>query len=294
MSAQIPKNFLVVERPLMTKEEARSQFAELVSRDEAALELDRAVLLIAAGEYPRLDVEEYLAELDRFADMARARDDVFADPLVRIMRLSNLLFDELQFRGNSEKYYDTRNSFLNDVIDRRLGLPITLSVVMIEIARRIGLRLFGVGMPGHFMAKYTDDEQEIFVDPFHGGRIVNEERCQELISDMYKGQMKFHPSFLYAVGKKQILARMLQNLKGIYSRAKNYHQTLGMIELALLVNPEALAEIRDRGLVRLALGKYAQARKDLEEYLRRTPNADDSGEIKNRLIQLRQKQAQLN
>ncbi|MDX2042286.1 MAG: transglutaminase-like domain-containing protein [Acidobacteriota bacterium] len=278
----------------MTKEQARSQFAELVSRDETTLELDRAALLIAAGEYPRLDVEEYLSELDAFADMARARDDAFADPLARIRRLSNLLFDELQFRGNAEKYYDARNSFLNDVIDRRLGLPITLSVVMIEIGRRIGLKLFGVGMPGHFMAKYADDEQEIFVDPFHGGRIVNEERCQDMVSEMYKGQMKFHPSFLYAVGKKQILARMLQNLKGIYSRAKNYHQTLAMIELALLVNPEALAEIRDRGMVCFALGKYGQARMDFEEYLRRSPQADDASEIKKRLIQLRQKQAQLN
>lgn len=278
----------------MTTEEVRSQFAQIVACDESTLELDRAALLIAAGEYPHLNVEEYLAELDAFAEMARALDDVFADPLVRIMRLSNLLFDELQFRGNAEKYYDARNSFLNDVIDRRLGLPITLSVLMIEVGRRIGLKLFGVGMPGHFMAKYSDNEQEIFVDPFHGGRIVNEERCHEMILEMYQGQMKFHPSFLYAVGKKQILTRMLQNLKGIYSRAQNHHKTLGMIELALLINPESAAELRDRGLVCLALGKYVQARADLEEYLSRAPKSDDAAEIKKRLIQLRQKQAQLN
>ncbi|MBL8186415.1 MAG: tetratricopeptide repeat protein [Acidobacteria bacterium] len=278
----------------MNTEEVRSRFAEIVACDESTLELDRAALLIAAGEYPHLNVEEYLAELDAFAEMARARDDVFADPLVRIMRLSNLLFDELQFRGNAEKYYDARNSFLNDVIDRRLGLPITLSVLMIEVGRRIGLKLFGVGMPGHFMAKYSDNEQEIFVDPFHGGRIVNEERCHEMISEMYQGQMKFQPSFLYAVGKKQILTRMLQNLKGIYSRAQNHHKTLGMIELALLINPESTAELRDRGLVCLALGKSVQARTDLEEYLRRAPKSDDAAEIKKRLIQLRQKQAQLN
>ncbi len=278
----------------MTNEEVRSQFAEIVAREESWLELDRAALLIAAGEYPHLNVGEYLTELDTFAEMARARDDVFADPMTRIRQLSNLLFDELRFRGNAEKYYDARNSFLNDVIDRRLGLPITLSVLMIEIGRRIGLKLFGVGMPGHFMAKYADDEREIFVDPFHGGRIVNEERCHEMISEMYQGQMKFHPSFLYAVGKKQILTRMLQNLKGIYARAQNHHKTLGMIELALLINPEATSELRDRGLVCLALGKHAQARTDLEEYLRRAPNSDDAAEIKKRLIQLRQKQAQLN
>ena len=278
----------------MNREQARAQFAELVARDEEALELDRAALLLAAAEYPHLDIEEYLSLLNQFGEAARAVDDFFADPLTRIRRLSQLLFDEFEFRGNVENYYDARNSFLNDVIDRRTGIPITLSVVMIEVARRIGLRLFGVGMPGHFIIKYVDDDREIFVDPFHGGRIISEEHCQELISQMYSDRMPFHSSFLHAVSKKQILARMLQNLKGIYSRAQDHHKTLWLIDLALLIDSESVSEIRDRGLIGFALGKYGQARADLEEYLRRAPSAEDAAEIKNRLIQLRQRQAQLN
>lgn len=278
----------------MNREEARALFAEMVARDDHELELDKAALLIAAEEYPRLDIELYLAQLDSFAETARKRDDVFADPLIRIMRLGNLLFDELGFRGNSDNYFDARNSFLNDLIDRRTGIPITLSVVMMEVARRIGLKLFGVGMPGHFLVKYADDKQEIFIDPFHSGRILNEERCREMVEEMYNGEMKFHHSFLYASAKKQILSRMLQNLKGIYARAKDHHKTLGVIERLLLINPDSAVEIRDRGMIHFATGRYLQARNDLENYLRLTPQAEDEKEIKELLTQLRQRQAQLN
>src|SRR5574341_1491294 len=152
----------------MMKEEARARFAEVMARPENELELDRAALLIAAEGYPDLEVEIYLDQIDALAGMARERNA--ADPLVRIMRLGHLLFDELGFRGNVEDYFDARNSFLNNVIDRRTGIPITLSVVYIEVARRVGLNLFGVGMPGHFIVKYADEEREILIDPFNGGR----------------------------------------------------------------------------------------------------------------------------
>ncbi|MEK7832565.1 MAG: tetratricopeptide repeat protein [Acidobacteriota bacterium] len=278
----------------MNREQARAKFAEIVTRDEDNLELDRAALLIAAEEYPRLNVEEYLSLLDDFGEQARARDDAFADPLTRVMGLGNMLFDEFEFRGNSGNYYDARNSFLNDVIDRRIGIPITLSVVMIEVGRRIGLRLFGVGMPGHFIVKYVDDEREFFADPFHGGRIVDEDRCRQMIEEMYNGQIPFSPSLLHAVTKKQILTRMLQNLKGVYAQAKDHFKTLGVTERALLINPDSATEIRDRGLSCFALGRYVEARTDFESYLRREPEADDAARIKSLLAQLRQRQAQLN
>jgi regulator of sirC expression with transglutaminase-like and TPR domain len=278
----------------MTKEEARARFAEIVARPENELELDRAALLIAAEEYPDLEVERYLDQIDSFAGMARERDDAAADPLVRIMRLSHLLFDELGFRGNVEDYFDARNSFLNDVIDRRTGIPITLSVVYIDVARRAGLRLFGIGMPGHFIVKYADEEREILIDPFNGGRLLSEEKCREMIEELYGGRMKFHPSLLRVVTKKQILTRMLQNLKGIYARAGDQHKTLGVIERALLINPDVAGEIRDRGLVYAGMERYAAALADLEDYLRRAPQVADAKEIKERIKQLRQKQAQLN
>ncbi len=278
----------------MTREEARAQFAELVSRDEHGLELDRAALLIAAEEYPNLNVEESLSLLDQISEQARAQDDFFADPLTRIMRLSNFLFDELEFRGNAENYYDVRNSFLNDVITRRTGIPITLSVLMMEVGRRIGLRLFGVGMPGHFLVKYVDEEQEIFADPFHGGRIVDEDRCRQLIEQMYDGRMPFSLSFLHAVTKKQILSRMLQNLKGVYAKANDHYKLLGLIERALMINPDSAAEFRDRGSANFALRRYVEARRDFENYLRQLPEASDAARIKSLLAELRQRQAQLN
>src|SRR5262245_21770761 len=160
----------------MTKEEARAKFAEMVARSENELDLDRAALLIAAEEYPHLDVEKYLDQIGAFAERARSRDDLSADPLSRIMKLSDLVFGELGFRGNVEDYFDARNSFLNDVIDRCMGIPITLSVLYLEIARRIGLKLFGVGMPGHFIVKFVEDEHEILIDPFNGGKLLSEEK----------------------------------------------------------------------------------------------------------------------
>ncbi len=278
----------------MTREEARAQFGEIVARDEDSLELDRATLLIAAEEYPNLDVEEFLSLLDEIGEQARAGDDFFAAPLTRIMRLSHLLFDELEFRGNAENYYDARNSFLSDVLTRRTGIPITLSVLMMEVGRRIGLRLFGVGMPGHFLVKYADEEQEIFADPFHGGRIVDEDRCRQLIEQMYDGRMPFSLSFLHAVTKKQILSRMLQNLKGVYAKANDHFKLLGLIERALMINPDSASEVRDRGSANFALGRYGEARKDFENYLRQLPEADDAARIKSLLAELRQRQARWN
>jgi regulator of sirC expression with transglutaminase-like and TPR domain len=278
----------------MTREEARRQFTAIMAREENELELDRATLLIAAEEYPHLEIETYLAQLDLFAQEARQRPDASTDPRARLFSLSDHLFHQLGFRGNEQDYYDARNSFLNDVIDRRIGIPITLSVIYIEVARRLDLPVVGVGMPGHFIVKYQDHEQEIFLDPFQGGRALSEADCREMIGQMYGEALSFHPSLLRAMTKRQIVTRMLQNLKSIYASASAHHKTLAIIERALLINPEAATEIRDRGLVCFRLGRYKQSLADLETYLRRWPRAEDAEAIKERINDLRQRQAQLN
>lgn len=278
----------------MTKTEVRAQWAELLARPDEDWELDRAALLLAAEEYPLLQIEPYLSLLDSFASRARVRDDLFADPVTRIMRLNEVLFSEFGFRGNTDQYFDARNSFLNDVLDRRTGIPITLSVVYLEVARRIELPLVGVGLPGHFLVKYDDGAQEILLDPFHGGRLLTEDDCRAKIAEMYQGEMRFHKALLAAVSKRQILLRMLRNLKGIYAQAKDHAKTLSVIERLLLLAPEADTELRDRGLVHFGLQRYAEARADLEAYLRRAPQASDAKDIKDLLAKVRQRQAQLN
>jgi regulator of sirC expression with transglutaminase-like and TPR domain len=274
--------------------EARAQLTAQLARPEHELELDRAALLLAAEEYPHLEVKPYLTQLDHFAAQAREFDEPTASPVTRLLRLNDVLFTELGFQGNTENYFDARNSFLNDVIERRTGIPITLSVIYLEIARRIGLPLYGVGLPGHFLVKYQAENDEILLDPFHGGRLLSENDCFRMILQMYQGNMVFHRSYLEAVTKKQILTRMLQNLKGIYARAGDHFKTLGAIERALLITPEAPSEIRDRGLVYAALERFNAAINDLETYLRCEPQANDADKIKKRLAELKQRRAWLN
>lgn len=278
----------------MKTTEARAQFALQVARGEDELELDRAALLLAAEEYPHLDLDLYLTQLDDIAAQARNQDDTDASPITRLLRLNDVLFDEMGFRGNLENYFDVRNSFLSDVLERRIGIPITLSVIYLEVARRLGLRVLGVGLPGHFLVKYQDEDDEILLDPFHGGRLLSEEDCFQMVLQMYQGRVVFERSFLNAVSKKQILTRMLQNLKGIYARAVDHHKTLGVIERILLITPDAPTEARDRGLIYAALGRFNPALADLESYLRRVPEATDAQAIKEKIKDLKQRRAQLN
>ena len=274
--------------------EARAQFAAQLARPEQELELDRATLLLAAEEYPHMEIAPYLIQLDQFAAQAREFDEPEALPITRLLRLNEVLFTQLSFRGNSENYFDARNSFLNEVLERRTGIPITLAVIYLEVARRLGLQLFGVGMPGHFLVKHVDENDEILLDPFHAGRLLSEDDCFRMILQMYQGNLVFQRSYLNAVSKKQILVRMLQNLKGIYARAGDHYKTLSVIERVQLITPEASAEIRDRGLVYAALERFNLAITDLETYLRREPQANDTDTIKKKLNELKQRRAWLN
>lgn len=278
----------------MTTEKVRQQFADTMARPESEIELDRAALLIAAEEYPNLKVETYLARLDEFAAELRGQQPPLADPLLRLLTINDYLFTQSGFQGNAENYYDARNSFLNDVMDRRTGLPITLSVIYIELARRLELKVQGVGLPGHFLVKYEDGERQIIIDPFHAGRVISVDRCREMFDQMSGGRIPFQMSFLTAVTKRQILTRMLHNLKGVYARAADHHKMLSVIERALLLNPGEAGEIRDRGLVYLGMGKYAQALTDLNSYLKQRPHAEDAGEIRGKITELHQRQARLN
>ena len=261
---------------MMNQSVARRLLAEMVSRKDEEIELARASLIFAKEEYSDLDVEKYLTKLELMSEEIKRRIRHNSDPYFLISEINRYLFNEGGFRGNEDDYYDPRNSFLNDVLDRKTGIPITLSLLYMEIANRLGLTLLGVGFPGHFIVKYSGIEGEILVDPFNKGRILSNKDCKEILDRIYGGRMQFHSEFLQPVTKKEILSRMLHNLKGIYLNSTNYLKALSIVDMILLIDPEAMDELRDRGLLYYNLECFTQALSDLEAYLRHATKAEDA------------------
>jgi regulator of sirC expression with transglutaminase-like and TPR domain len=272
----------------------RQRFAGLVSRPETAIDLAEAALVIAQEEYPKLEVAHYLSCLDGLGAEVRARVGSVEDPHRLISALGDYLFREQGFHGNSDDYYDPRNSFLNDVLDRRIGIPITLSAVYMEVGRRLGLRLHGVGMPGHFLVKYAGADEEIVIDPFNGGALLSHADCQRMLDRIYQGKVAFEPRFLATVGTRQILCRMLNNLKAIYFKKQDFAKALSVVDRLLIIEPASATEVRDRGLLLSQLKRYPEATADLERYLKLAPQAEDSGVICDHLRSIRQRVASLN
>lgn len=277
-------------------------FAELMARDEAEIDLARACLLIAADAYPGLDVEGYLGEIERFAARLRGRLAPGEPAEGRVVALNRLLFDELGFAGNADHYYDPRNSYLNEVMDRRTGIPITLSVLYLEIGRRIGLALEGVSFPGHFLVRLRLPGAMLVLDPFSGGEAQSEAdlraRLQRVIPEGEAGgvpvaELPLDP-FLEAAGKRQILARLLRNLRGIYRETDKPQRLLEVLNRMLIVAPEAHGSLRERGLLYQRLECYRAALKDLQEYAAREPDAPDMDDVRAAVLELTARCARLN
>jgi regulator of sirC expression with transglutaminase-like and TPR domain len=264
----------------------RSRFAAEVARPDAELDLATAALLIAAEEYPQLVPEPYLRRLDELAERARDRQWDATAPVVMLQDLSRVLFEEEGFRGNAEAYYDPRNSFLNDVLDRRLGIPITLSVVYLEVGWRLGLPLHGVNFPGHFLVRYDGEALKLLIDPFQGGRIRFEDEAQDLLDHVYGGSVRMQQEFLRPAGRRDILVRMLENLKATYLNARDDARGLAALERILLLLPDSPDHVRDSGMVLTRLGRQQEAAAALLRYLELQPEAPDRVRIELLLEQL--------
>jgi regulator of sirC expression with transglutaminase-like and TPR domain len=264
----------------------RSKFSAAVARPEPEIDLARAALLIAAEEYPQLVPEPYLRRLDELAERVRDRQFDETAPVVVLQELSRVLFEEEGFRGNLEAYYDPRNSFLNDVLDRKLGIPITLSVIYLETGWRLGLPLHGVNFPGHFLVRYNGEAVRLLIDPFQGGRVRFEDEAQDLLDNVYGGSVRMRPDFLRPAGRKDILVRMLENLKGTYLNARDDTRALACLERILLITPDVPGHVRDRGLVLTRLGREDEAVLALQRYLELVPDAPDRARVKLLLDQL--------
>lgn len=278
----------------MNEPTARRRFAEAARRAEPAIDLAEAALWIAGEEYPALDPGPYLQYLNDLADRVRPRVGTDRGPLDQVDALNREIFDQEAFRGNAEDYYDPRNSFLNDVIDRRKGIPITLSLVYLEVGWRVGLPVSGVGMPGHFLVKLETDAEPILIDPFAGGAVLTIEDCQSRLNQLYGGAVRLQPDFLAAVSKRQILIRMLTNLKGVYLQRGDYDRALAAVDRVLLLAPSDVTQLRDRGLIHFQRLDYSGAAGDLQTYLQSRPEPADAPAMRRALEEIWRQQSRLN
>jgi regulator of sirC expression with transglutaminase-like and TPR domain len=269
--------------------ESRRAFAALLALPDDAIDLGHAALLVAREEYPALDVGRYLGRLDEMGEEIRGRLKGGEGAVSQIAHLNRLLFDELGFHGNRDEYYDPRNSFLNDVLDRRVGIPITLSTVYLEVGRRIGCRLQGIPFPGHFLVRCQGrgPGADLLIDPFNRGQILTEEECRARIEESYEGKIPFRPEFLKRARTREIIQRMVNNLKWIYRRQRDFHMALKIQQLLLCIDPESPEEIRDRGLIHYHLALFAEAESDLGRYLELAPQAADAMPMRQRHEEIR-------
>jgi regulator of sirC expression with transglutaminase-like and TPR domain len=273
---------------------SRKTFHQLVTLPDAAIPLAEAALMIACEEYPQLELTPYLDELDHIAQAAQQSRMASDTPVDTVKKINRVLFETYGFRGNTVDYYDPRNSFFNDVLDRRVGIPITLSTVYIEVSRRLNFSISGVGMPGHFLVKYSDPREEFFVDPYNRGEILTQDDCRNRLQTQYGDALEFHERLLARSTNRQILWRMLNNLKDIYVKGHAIDKCLSIVDMMLMVDSEDLIQFRDRGLLRMQLRQFDGAGRDFQHYLQHSPNAEDRQEIENHVKELKRIRAMMN
>lgn len=273
-------------------DEALGHFRDLVGLPEDALDLALGALLVARVEHPNLSPGHSLRRLDELAaasDVARVQD-----PLKALHRLREFLFEEEGFKGNADDYYDPRNSCLNDVLERRLGIPITLSLVVMEVGRRVGLDIVGVGLPGHFVVRTQVGTEPVLLDPFDSGAVVTHEQAAALVARALGRQVALTDAHFAPIGKRQILARMLMNLRGIYCRREEWDKALAIFDRLLVLDEQSAAHRRDRGTVLVKLGQLHRGAADWERYLQARPEAKDAADVRQQLRRIRQQLATLN
>jgi regulator of sirC expression with transglutaminase-like and TPR domain len=290
----------VMPEEYLPQQRARTAFVALIAGNDADIDLAQAALLIANEEYLDLDVAHYMAQLDSLAERVRELLGISSQPSLRaelldvLVGINSVLFDQEHFSGAQKDYYNPCNSFLNDVLERHMGIPITLSLLYIEIGKRLGVQIDGIGLPFHFVVRCRLPDGVIYIDPYESGRLLSEEDCRELVQRMLRGKATFNPRWLEPISNKQFLVRMLTNLKHIYVYKKDYVRALSICDRILLLVPQAPIECRDRGIIHLHLKHHARALRDLKAYVELAPEAGDIAEVKRQISSIRQIIAMMN
>lgn len=281
-------------------DEPTRQLRTLMRKPEEQISVAEAALWIATTEYPHLDRASYIARLDALAAPLPERIGAETDPLRIIAAINHRLFEEEGFHGNSEDYYDPRNSYLNDVMDRRVGIPIMLSTVYLEVAARLNFPLAGVGMPGHYLVRHR--YFDVFIDPYEKGEVLTIEQCQDRMHKALGQELPFERELLEPAPKLRTVMRMLNNLRNVYAGTRQFARALRIVELALALNPETGGEwevvmstdLRQRAGLLMEMRRYSQALATLERYLELDPKADDAADIRKTAVNLRRTLAQMN
>lgn len=265
----------------------RERFVALVRGPEEDIDLVAAALAIAEEEQPGLDPRSTFARLDEIA-LAVAASGAAAGggELARLEGFLAFLYGELGFRGDEDDYYNPANSLFDQVLERRLGIPISLALVVREVAARVGIPLDGIGFPGHFLLRHSLHPQ-IFIDPFHGGRLLTLTDCREILARVSGGKLAFSPLYLRPAGARQILVRMLYNLREAYLRQKNFPRAIAAIDRIRLLVPDEPEFLRDRGLLCLEGGDPVQGIEDLESYLELAPESPEEEQLVERINEAR-------
>lgn len=274
----------------------QARFREMIGRPDEAIDLAEAALLIAQNAYRDLDIARYLARIDALARDLRGHVPEDSSDGELIAALNRFLFEEQGFGPNLQDYYDPRNSYLNDVLDRRVGIPISLSLLYMEVGRRVGLALRGVSFPGHFLVKCSVAQGMVILDPYCGGISLGLHDLQHRLREARGGEVSraIVAGMLVSASNREILARMLRNLKAIYLERKDYAHALSTIDSMVALMPGEAGEVRDRGLVYLKLECFRAALTDLESYLQMAPEAPDLDEVRAHVVGLRRSAARLN
>ena len=262
----------------------RTLFSKEVKKPEADIRLDRAALYLAGEEYPEIDVHSYLAELDAFASQIALREIAETAPADLARAIAHYLFDQVGLHGNTGEYYSPENSYLNRVLETRTGIPITLSLIFLEVARRLGLRCSGVGLPGHFIVGLDDTGE--YLDPFNAGTMLSAEDCRNLVQNMSGGRLEWTDQVLAPYTKRDVLFRILNNLKSVYMQTKEYTKAVGVIQRMAIISPGMSSLYQEQAWCHAQQYEYRMAIGVLEAYLEEAGEPDDSKQVKDQITGL--------
>jgi regulator of sirC expression with transglutaminase-like and TPR domain len=271
-------------------ETIRDQFTRLVEGPEDRIDIVEAALLIARTAFPDLNAAQYTGLLDQWTDRLSRRVDPSASPGDILSAMNHLLFDEEGLSGDVHNYFDPQNSFLNRVLDRKLGIPITLSIVYSEVGRRAGFPVYGIALPGHFITGLFHTSGTLYIDPFNQGAILAESECRQMVEARYGGKAALDIGWNHPADKKMMLIRLLRNLKAIYRHLGQDLQAFEMIQWILAIDPHTPTEVKERGLLYEAMGNHTFALRDLEHYLELAPEPADLEMVTQKINLLRQSQ----